>query len=373
MSSKKDHHYWLYEHKYETVDSFLNYVSGLVRESNVRINLLLVTTMVNLQQELVEWSPDKFSVEIKNNEPVFTAQITKKVDSDKKITVKAVVVKHPIYPAVYMVISDCDSGDFKNLVTKLMNKHYPVVSQIYLTNNEMRLIFDKLQRETNLDITVEFSVGKKRLPGKKKKESQVTYTNQTYLEVFDEIVAHDQWVQSIRYRAETIKIVENLESRTTEFMGVISRTCFFSCKKDFSPLVKIIIPHAIKLASVRNEYLKIRAESASELKPKPAVIKFDDDIFTDISKNQQYVDALVELDSCSVSEYHTNPYIHVSMIDYLDGSSYDIWVLTSDRLAIIPQFKATTASMTRLVNHIFERIHEGEVIEYEQIETNARI
>jgi len=89
-------------------------------------------------------------------------------------------------------------------------------------------------------------------------------------------------------------------------------------------------------------------------------------------EESQYVDALVELDACSVSEYHTNPYIHISMLDYLDGSSYDIWVLTSDKMVIIPQFKATMASMTRLVNHIFERIHEGEVIEYERIETNAR-
>lgn len=368
-----DYHYWLYNQEYKTADSFLSYVSGLVRENNVRINVLLVTTMANLKQELENWSPEKFTIEIKNNEPVFTVEITKKFDSSKKISVKAVVVKHPIYPAVYMVISDCGSNDFKNIVTKLMNKHYPVVSQIYLTNNEMRLIFDKLQHETDFDITVEFSVGKKRLPDRKKKESQVTYTDQPYLEVFEDIVAHDQWVQSIRYKAEDIKKINDIESRTTKFMGVISRVCFFSCKYDFVPLIKIIIPHAIKLASVRNEYLKIRAESAAELKPKPAVIKFDDEIFTDISKNQQYVNALVELESCSISEYHTNPYIHVSMIDYLDGSSYDIWVLTSDRLAIIPQFKATTASMTRLVNHIFERIHEGEVVEYEQIELNARL
>lgn len=373
MPNKDDYHWWLYEQKYETTDSFLNYVSGLVGKSNVRINLLLVSTLANLKLELEEWSPERFVVETKNDEPVFTIQITKKFDSDKEIVVKAVVVKHPVYPAVYMVLSDCNSDDFKNIVTKLMNKHYPVVSQIYLTNNEMRLIFDKLQRETGFDIIVEFSVGKKRLPGERKKESQVTYTNQPYLEVFDEIVAHDQWIQSIRYRAEKIKTVNDIESRTTEFMGVITRTCFFSCKNDFGPLTKIIIPNAIKLASVRNEYLKIRAESAAELNPKPAVIKFDDEIFTDISKNHQYVDALVELDSCSVSEYHTNPYIHVSMLDYLDGSSYDIWVLTSDKLVIIPQFKATTASMTRLVNHIFERIHEGEVTEYEQIEVNARI
>ncbi len=370
MPNKGDHHYWLYEHKYETADLFLNYVSGLVRESNVRINVLLVTTLSDLKNELQDWVPEKFSIESKNDEPVFTIQITKKVN-EKKTTVKAVAVKHPVYPTVYMVISDCKSSDFKNIVTKLMNKHYPVVSRVFLTNNEMRIIFKKLQEKTSLDIIVGFSVGKKRLPEGHKKESQVTYTNQPFSEVFDQIGSQDQWVDSIRFRADKVELKNGNEIRTTEFIGTISRACYFFSRKDFTPLIKTIIPLAVNLAAVRNEYLKISVETASKAKPEPVVIKFEDDIFNDISKNQQYVDALVELESCSISEYHTNPYIHVSMIDYLDGSSYDIWVLASDRLVIIPQFSASMASFSRLVNHIFERIHEGQVEKYEQIQVNA--
>jgi len=43
-------------------------------------------------------------------------------------------------------------------------------------------------------------------------------------------------------------------------------------------------------------------------------------------------------------------------------------VLSTDRMAIIPQFSASTASMKRLVNHVFERIHEGKVEKYEEIQ-----
>jgi hypothetical protein len=60
------------------------------------------------------------------------------------------------------------------------------------------------------------------------------------------------------------------------------------------------------------------------------------------------------------------------MLDYLDGSSYDVWVLATDRLVIIPQFSASMASFSRLVNHIFERIHEGKVEKYEPIQVNAK-
>lgn len=372
MPKTKDYQYWLYEHLYESSDSFLNYVTSLVKDSNIRINVLLVTTISDIKRELEEWVPEKFDIKINNRQSVFTLEITKTIDEKNKLSAKAVIVTHPIYPAVYLVVSDCTTGDFKNVITQLLNKHYPTISQIYLTNNEMRIIFNRLREATDLDLIVEFSVGKKRLPKSKKKESQVTYTNQPYEEVFEEILAHDQWVHSIRYRAERVKTINEMETRTIEFAGIISRACFFSSRKDFVPLIKTIIPNAIKLVSVRNEYLKISAESAAEPKPEPIVIKFDENIFSDSKKNQQYIDALVELESCSLSEYHTNPYIHVSMLDYLDGSSYDIWALAADRLVIIPQFSASTAALGRLVNHIFERIHEGEIKKYEPIEINAK-
>ena len=49
----------------------------------------------------------------------------------------------------------------------------------------------------------------------------------------------------------------------------------------------------------------------------------------------------------------------------MDGSSYDLWAVTSDRLVIIPQIRASGASMRRLVNHVFEGMGEGSVERYE--------
>lgn len=66
------------------------------------------------------------------------------------------------------------------------------------------------------------------------------------------------------------------------------------------------------------------------------------------------------------SVYCDRPHLHMSLVDYTDGSSYDIWALLSDRLAIIPQIFASKRSMSRLVNHIFEKIGGGRLERYDK-------
>jgi len=54
----------------------------------------------------------------------------------------------------------------------------------------------------------------------------------------------------------------------------------------------------------------------------------------------------------------------VQVSDGYDGSSFDVWVLSSDHFAIIPQLKASEAAVERLVHYVFDRFKEGEVKEY---------
>ena|SRR2546428_1941423 len=368
MPRRSDHRYWLYEHKYDSEGAFLDYVSGLVRETGIRINILLVVCKTDIESELKSWSPEKFSVNFKNSLPVFTIEIDKEFEIRETIKVKAVVLKYDETLPVYMVVSDCSASDFKTVITKLVNKHYPEVSRIFLTNNEMRWIFERLERSTKSEIQVDSSIGKKRIPGMvKKKESQVTYTNLPYAEVFDEIVAGDRWVQSIKFTASHVSRTKTEVIREYAYSGIVARDCFFSCQGTFQPFLESVLPQATRFAKARVEYLRKRAESAANPKPEPVVIKFPEELFANPSKNKQYIDAIADLESCSISEYHTNPYIHISILDYLDGSSYDLWVTSSDRIVIIPHFSASTASMARLVNHIYERVHEGEHEEYADI------
>lgn len=368
MPRSSDYRYWLYENRYDNEATFLGSVSRLLKETRIRINILLLVCKADIKRELKSWSPEKFTVDFKNSLPVFTIEIEKEFDVREPIKVRAIVLKYDEALPVYMVLSDCSASDFKTVITKLFSKHYPVISRIFLTNQEMRWIFENMEKSTRCEIQVDSSIGKKRMAGMvNKKESQVTYTNVPYPEVFDEILARDRWVQSLKFTASHVTRDKKEVSREYAYSGIVSRDCFFACEGQFEPFLESVLPQVVRFAKARVEYLRKRAESAPNPKPEPVVIKFEEELFTEPSKNRQYIDAIAELESCSINEYHTNPYVHISMLDYLDGSSYDLWVTSSDRIVIIPHFSASAASMARLLNHIYERIREGETEEYAEI------
>ena len=363
MVRSRDYRYWIYEQEHNAAE-FFKLVEGVVRNTRTRINVLLLSSQKDLSKEFLDWFPQNYSVGVVKKGSKFILTLEK---TDKE-PIKIVFVKHPQNPSVYFALSDYKSIDFKEIFITFISKYFPVISKIFLTNNEMNLIFKKLEK-SGYKMLVKHSVTKKRQPGSERPDSYIHYTNQPYKKVFENIFVNDRWIQSIRYGA-LISDLSN-SAKLISFSGTITRDCYFSIKYDIQPLFEIVIPYALELASARNEHLKISVDSAKESKPEPVIINFEDEIFDDIKKNKTYVDALAELPSCSISEYHTNPYIHISLIDYRDGSSYDIWVLSKDRMAIIPQFSVSTASMRRLVNHIFERIHEGKVEKYAEIEYNT--
>ena len=80
-------------------------------------------------------------------------------------------------------------------------------------------------------------------------------------------------------------------------------------------------------------------------------------------KNHRLAKVLSEFPKSSHTVYHGNPYLHASLVDYCDGSSYDLWVLSEDRLIIVPQLKASFGSISRFCEHIFRKFREGNIKE----------
>lgn len=55
---------------------------------------------------------------------------------------------------------------------------------------------------------------------------------------------------------------------------------------------------------------------------------------------------------------------HASIADVLDGSSFEIWVVSPNRVLIVPQAKSSVAAFMRLISHIFSEFGEGNIAEY---------
>jgi hypothetical protein len=103
-----------------------------------------------------------------------------------------------------------------------------------------------------------------------------------------------------------------------------------------------------------------------DLSPRPIVVQFDDDQFADIGENQRFISSLRRMNSASISVLHGNPYLHVSILDYLDGSAFDLWILEQQKLVIVPQLQVSVAAIKRLINHIYDNYAEGNLGNYQE-------
>jgi len=93
-------------------------------------------------------------------------------------------------------------------------------------------------------------------------------------------------------------------------------------------------------------------------------IEYEQPVFSDKRQNGRLVQTLKGLRNSALSVFHPNPYLHASLIDYTDGSSYEIWVTTPTSILIVPKRKATTGSIERVCDFICDKFQEGEIKDF---------
>ena len=147
----------------------------------------------------------------------------------------------------------------------------------------------------------------------------------------------------------------------------LSRSSIYRVSKNFSLFFENILTDICGISqALYSLYTNRSRRQQNEVQPaKPLSIEFGYAVFDQPKKNKQLIDALKELTNSSVSVIHGNPYLHASIVDFLDGSSYDLWVLSQNRLILVPQLRATYSSINRICDHIFRKFREGEVKEFE--------
>jgi hypothetical protein len=101
-----------------------------------------------------------------------------------------------------------------------------------------------------------------------------------------------------------------------------------------------------------------------DLNVRPLAVEFERDQFEDTEENAKFIEAIQKLDNASVSVMHSNPYISLSVVDYTDGSTFDVWVLNPREVVIVPQLKSTIAGIKRLVSCVFDNYGEGIVQDF---------
>lgn len=359
----------LYSRKYDSVESAISYFTRATAHTGKSISIIFLFCKRDIHG-ISFHSPDDMSVTFENHQnSVFTIRISTVDKTNKAEHLDAICLPSPL-SSVYLILSDCRYSVFKRLISRLINFNYPLLSRLFLRDSEIKKLLTSLDMDYNLEILVHrflsYSRYLERTP-----EKALVWTKKSHDDVFEELEVNNAWLKKIEFRTWKIQIKDDISYSTKLFDATITRDCIFTAKENFDKFYDYVIINSIQMIGERLGYLEERSKTAMEIKPEPIVIKFDQPVFKDEGWNEKFIEDMMQLKNVSVNELHTNPYVHISLLDYQDGSSYSIWVVSNDEINIVPQIRATVASMNRLVNHIYEKVMEGETTDYVPIEIST--
>ncbi|MBU0765904.1 MAG: hypothetical protein KJ607_13850 [Bacteroidetes bacterium] len=350
-----------YSHYY-TRDGFITALEQLVGSENENISIVPFGSEINPKEYISNiQSGSRFVEIIKQYEGLRLYKLTHNIERGENKRIESgyfFIYEHQQYDNVYIAFTIEDSNFFNDELVPLLNSYYPDLIFTYLKNNIFKNLIEGFKKANSIKEIIVSRASQKvrkefgRMPA-------VTWNKSSLEDAFNWVYENDGYFKSLQFNAFiSNNISVNIFINRQGFL----RTDYYF-KKVFESFVEPIcelINDQYKLFSKRSR------KDRQDLSVKPLIIQYDSEMFEEVEENSVFIEAIRNIDSASVSVLHGNPYVHLSVLDYYDGSTFDIWILNSKQIAIVPQMKGSVAAIKRLINHIFDSYAEGEIKDYKE-------
>jgi hypothetical protein len=264
------------------------------------------------------------------------------------------------------VLMTIEPQDFvRRALLPFVERSYPRIFLTIIDHQRMKLLLYRFKDNCDFtDLRVVRAVLRSRFAGQKtKREAIIPYVSWPYLGLagaFDFAQEHNSWFQSLTFEALRDSTV--CAEITVARDGVI-KTDGQLCRV-FDNLASAIC----KTAHENHKLFRMRSRRDSpSLDVKPLTVNFGREQLADEEERIKLIEVMRLLDKASLSVVHSNPYLQLSVIDYLDGSTFELWVLNPRELIIVPQLKGTVAAIRRLVSHVFDNYAEGNIEDFQMV------
>jgi hypothetical protein len=126
-------------------------------------------------------------------------------------------------------------------------------------------------------------------------------------------------------------------------------------------LVEGIFLAIAQIAIRKNNLFSKRERNDSDFRP--LTIKFDRDVLQEKSGNHHLVSVLTHTERMGVGVFHANPYVHLFLTDFRDGSRFTLYSTSDHSLELVPSFRASVSSIMRIYRAISERFASCEMVD----------
>jgi hypothetical protein len=257
------------------------------------------------------------------------------------------------------VITDSRPSFMRECVMYLSRELYPSLMISYITAEEIFEILQHFSKARKTELLYSKYVAKKMFgrpftalgyAAKKKK-------NFPFTEAFSKARNLGLWIDSIRVFSEDDLRIDFRLSRggfLTYYRGTFEGY--------YNDVLVPIQDYSIKRLKVFEK--KGRRENPDR-EPQLLLINFDSNVFEDTFIRKELVNVIASYDFCNYSVIHDgNPHVYINIVDRVDNSAFSLRTYGSNSLVIVPEVKATKASLMRFSKHIMDKFREGKISTY---------
>jgi len=211
----------------------------------------------------------------------------------------------------------------------------------------MRCLFEKLEDDLSCEVSVKKAVLYSHI-----EEGQITFERLHFQDLFNKAENEDRYVDKIEfYLVQKGQII---------YHGFLSRGgIVYYHSGNINYLIDFVIPLIARKGEFKSDIFSGKARHFGIIEINPIDISYTKNVFNSPSDNVRLIRALTNVSRGAVAVYHKNPYLHLSFLDFVDGSNFDIFVTESNKVSIIPNFKCSTHSLMRICEQISKDFSEG--------------
>lgn len=268
---------------------------------------------------------------------------------------------------MYLLLFVAEPRYWRTAILPLTERLYPRAACPFLTQGELHQLLRNTQRSASPQRirVLEFS-SKKRLGlgSRKRFQSVREWTDMELESAFEEAKERNDWFRSVYF-----DIVGEKDTRlvSTGVFARLSKYSHFYCNGRFGLFEGTLVREVVEIGAERLKFFSNRDRlSTSDHAPVPLEIQYPLDVFRSSDQAKRLIAAMQKFKRGTCTVLHANPYVHLTIVDNRDFSSADLWVLSQDRILLIPEIRASAVALKRIVNHIFENFREGRISEFKE-------
>lgn len=304
---------------------------------------LEVLPKVTRRHELVE-------IEITEEVDFYSVSISRVIErsdidgGSRKVQGSFALYQHNDSP-IWTAVTGYDPDFFKRGFKWLFKRSEPQISDLFADSDELRTILGKVEEKLSVEIIVDKAVIYSR------DEGRIDFQTRPYKQVFTDNELSNGYVDKLNFTA----------GRDNEvfFDGFISREGVTKLNAGDPDLFrKYLIGSFVDTVSEKLEVLvDTNREESGEISE--IEVEFNNDVLRSPADNRELIEALSDLTKSTMTVFHDNPYAHISLVDFVDGSSHDIYVTGTNTVSIVPGYKGSVNSLIRVADQLSKEFQEG--------------